>query len=424
MRTDILVIGAGFAGLSAARMLVEAGADVLVVEARDRVGGRTEAHRNGLGELADTGGQFICDDMPEVMQLARSSGMALVETHVDGRFVSMPAKPQDDIDRAYNRGSAIRDRMNALDPADPALAGLSVGEWLDTRLHDDADAKTVFRSMIEGLWCLPLDQVPLWYLVSNDRRITNEVPELQYFLRETMQGLAEDIAAALGPRLRLGEPVLSVTHGDGGIMAATGSGFIEARRVLVAAPPVMASRIGFSPPLPDGVANALQAWRSGAVIKMRLRYASPFWRSAGLSGMAMWRETTGLFACDTSADDAHAAITVFIGGPLAQSWNQWPRDRLRAEIIGRVAAALGAEGLAPLDVFIRSWVDDRWSGGAYSDIIVDMDATDAEDILRQGTPHVRFACSELSPSFPGYVEGAIVAGRAAAARLLAERGGS
>jgi len=422
MRTDILIIGAGFTGLSAARTLADAGMEVLVVEARERVGGRTEAHRNGLGEVTDTGGQFICDDMPEVMKLARANGKALVETHVEGRFVSMPPRPQNDIERAYGKGLAIRDRMNAIDPADPALAGLSVEAWLGA-LDEDEDAKTVFRSMIEGLWCLPLDQVPMWYLVSNDRRITNEVPELQYFLRETLQGLAEDMAAGLGHRLRLGEPVRSITHGGSGITAATDRGTIEARTVLVAVPPVMASRIGFSPALPDGVANALQAWRSGAVIKIRLRYASPFWRAAGLSGMVMWRNATGLFACDSSADDAHAAITVFIGGPLAQSWNAWPEETLRAEIIGRVAAALGEEALSPLDVSVRNWVDDPWSGGAYSDIIVDMGATDAEDMLRQGTPLIHFACSELSPSFPGYVEGAIIAGRAAAQRILAERAG-
>lgn len=420
MRTDVLIVGAGFAGLSAARRLADAGVDFLLVEARDRVGGRTEAHRNGLGELSDTGGQFICEDMPEVMALARASEMTLARTYVDGRFVSMPPTRQVDVERAYARGSAMRDRLNTLDPADPRIASLSVADWVE-RQGEDEDAKAVFRSMIEGLWCLPLDEVPLWYLVSNDRRLTNEVPELQYFLRETMRELAERLAAPLGPRLRLGEPVRFITHGLAGISATTDGGSIEARAALVAVPPVMASRIGFSPPLPTRIAQALRAWKSGAVIKLRLRYASAFWRTRGLSGMVMWRGATGLFACDTSADDAHAAITVFIGGPLAQLWSAWPEEKLRDEIVGRVAAALGEEAHAPLDVSVRNWIDDAWSGGAYSDIIVDRGATDAEDILRQGFSPIHFACSELSPSFPGYIEGAIIAGRRAAEALLADR---
>ena len=100
---------------------------------------------------------------------------------------------------------AIRERMNAIEPDDPSIAGMSVAAWLE-RQPDPADAKTAFRSMIEGLWCLALDKVPLWYLIDNDRRITNEVPELQYFA-------ARDHAVAgrriwrgdLGDRVRLGD---------------------------------------------------------------------------------------------------------------------------------------------------------------------------------------------------------------------------
>ena len=74
---------------------------------------------------------------------------------------------------------------------------------------------------------------------------------------------------------------------------------------------------------------------------------------------------------------------------------------------------------APSDMLLLDWTHDPWSGGAYSDLIVDMAATDAEEVLREGLPRLAFACSELSPSFPGYIEGAIVAGRAAATRIMA-----
>jgi monoamine oxidase len=86
-RTDVVIVGAGFTGLSAALELKKAGIDVLLLEARDRVGGRVEAVRNGLGERIDSGGQFLCEDMPQLMELARARGKTLVETYVDGDFI-------------------------------------------------------------------------------------------------------------------------------------------------------------------------------------------------------------------------------------------------------------------------------------------------------------------------------------------------
>jgi len=421
-RADVVIVGAGFTGLSAALELARAGIDVLLLEARDRVGGRVEAVRNGLGELIDSGGQFFCEDMPQVTALAKARGKSFVETHVEGEFVTHPAMAAAEAERTYHRAMAIRERMNRIEPDDPAIAGLSVADWLE-RQTDPADAKAAFRSMIEGLWCLALGKVPLWHLIDNDRRITNEVPELQYSLRETMQSLAEDLAddfaGELGGRLRPGEPVTRIEHGPEGVRAVTAGGTIQARAVLVALPPATAARLDFAPALPTALAKALGAWESGAVIKMLLRYARPFWRERGLSGMVMWRDLPGLFACDSSKDGEHAALTVFVGGPLAMRWRQLGEAGLRADVTARLAEALGPDAADITDFSMRDWTHDRWSGGAYADLIVDVAARDAEHTILAGSPPVYFAASEVSPSFPGYVEGAIVAG-GIAARKIAE----
>ena len=412
-RTDVVVVGAGFTGLSAALDLQRAGIDFLVLEARDRVGGRVEAKSNGLGEWIDSGGQFLCEDMPELVALARSRGKVLVRTYVAGAFVAQPAMSADRAERAYLGSMAIRDRMNAIEPDDPAIAGMTVAEWVE-RQGDPVDVKAAFRSMIEGLWCLALEKVPLWHLIDNDRRITNEVPELQFFLRDTMQSLAEDLAGDLDGRLRLGEPVVRIEHEREGARVVTAKGVIEAREVLVALPPATSARLDFHPALPTALSKALGAWESGAVIKILVRYARPFWRERDLSGMVMWRDLPGLFACDASRDAEHAALVVFIGGPLALRWRERGEAGLRAEVTARLVDALGPDAAGMLDFSQRDWTHDRWSGGAYCDLIVDVTATDAEHIILAGAPPIHFAASELSPSFPGYVEGAIVAGRIAA----------
>lgn len=420
-RTGVVIVGAGFAGLSAAHVLKDAGVDFLVLEARDRVGGRVESRINGLGERVDTGGQFLCDDMPEVMALTRAYGKTLRESFLGGRFLAQPPLPDREAGQVYAGSTAMRERMNAIDPRDPAIAGLTVAEWLGQQT-DDPDTRAAFRAMIEGLWCLDIARLPLWYLIDNDRRITNEVPELQYFLAETMHALAEDLARDLGDRIRLATPATQIHHAPDGVRVVTVAGAIEAEAVIVATPPSLASRIAFSPPLGRPLAGALSAWESGAVIKVLLRCSRSFWRDSGLSGMVAWREPSGLFAFETSKDIAHPMLTFFIGGPLALEMRGQGEAAVRRETVERLVAALGPEAATFDDMLVRDWSRDEWSGGAYSDLIVDMEATDAEDTLRNGAPRIVFASSELSPSFPGYVEGAIVAGRAGAERVILSLG--
>ncbi|TIN30961.1 MAG: flavin monoamine oxidase family protein [Mesorhizobium sp.] len=417
-KTDVVIVGAGFTGLSAALKLKAAGIDFVLLEARDRVGGRVESRLNGLGERIDSGGQFLCEDMPELMALVEARGKTLIETYVHGDFITHPAMSAQQAGRTYHAAMAIRERMNEIDPDDASIAGLTVADWLAFQ-HDTADAKAAFRSMIEGLWCLALEQVPLWHLIDNDRRITNEVPELQYFLGETMQSLAEDLAGDLGNRVRLAEPVTRVEHGLYGVRAVSPKGVIEARAAMIALPPATASRLDFSPALPAALAKALDVWDSGAVIKLLVRYPKPFWRERGLSGMVMWRDVQGLFACDASKDADHAALVVFIGGPLALRWREFSDAALLAEVKARLVDALGLEAAGIIDFSHRDWTRDRWSGGAYSDLIVDVTATDAERRILAGALPVYFAASELSPSFPGYIEGAIVAGRIGAHKIIA-----
>jgi monoamine oxidase len=416
--TEAVVVGAGFSGLTAASELAAAGVDVTVLEARDRVGGRVEARQNGLGETVDTGGQFFCDDMPDVMALVRKHGKALIESDFSGGYVTQPVMPPREAERTYAGSMALRERMNGISPDNPEIASLTVAQWLKAQ-DEPPEAKAAFRSMIEGLWCLGIDDLPLWYLIDNDRRITNEVGELQYQLAETMQSLAVDLARGLGEWVRLATPVTSIEHGPGGVRVTTQGGAFAADAALVAVPPVMASRIDYAPALPPVLARALGAWRSGTVIKVFVRYDRAFWRDRGLSGTVMWREPPSLFAFDASRNAAHPQLAFFIGGPRAVEWGRLGEEALRAEVTARLVATLGQHAAAIRDMTIRDWSDDRWSGGAYSDLIVDMEARNAEATLRAGAPPLFFAASELSPSFPGYIEGAIVAGKEAAAKMIA-----
>ncbi len=478
--TDVLIVGAGFSGLAAAWALIEAGKRVLVLEARARVGGRVEAADFADGRRIDAGGQFISEDMPAVMELARRYGRPLVSVPNEGRLTLRPALPSREALRFHEGVEALRSRANAIDPRDPAIAGLSVADWLARQPEDD-EAKAGFHGMIHGLWCRPAEELPLWYYIDNDRRLETTVSELQYYLEGSTHSLAEAIAADLGERLLLSTPVKAIAVATDGVSVEAGGTLFHAGQVLLAAPPVMARRISISPPLPQSVAAALDVWASGTVIKICLRYERRFWRDDDLSGMVTWRDVKGLFACDISSGD-DALLVVFIGGPLAVEWGGAGEsgplfspagrsaERMRgdeggerhildsridplirpfappsprggeegaggnsvadrqetrelavlANVLSQLVDALGPEAGRPVETVLRNWTDDRWSGGGYSDVIIDMAAYDAEDLLRAGAGRIHFASSELSPFFPGYIEGAITAGRAAAARILAQ----
>ena len=412
--SDVIVVGAGSTGLSAATVLRGAGLSCMVLEARDRVGGRVEARRNALGELIDTGGQFLCEDMPSVLELVRRYGKTLVEAPVAGNLVVWPPDGIGAAGEEYDeRVDAIHTRFRSADLSNDTFSGMTAADWIAIQ-PDGQLEKAGFRSMMEGIWCRSLEEIPLWHLLECERRITNSASELQYFVGETMYSLAADMSEELGDAVQLAMPVDTVRHTAGKVEVSTAGRTFTARRLIVALPPSRAAGLAFSPALPAPLNMALGAWKPGTVIKILLRYETAFWRDSGSSGTVMWHDPAGLYVCDASHSDKEPGIVMFVGGPLAVEWQTGGEDAIRERALSALAEALGAKASHPLDISLRNWTDDTWSGGAYSDLIVDMDACQAERLLLEGHGSVIFAASELSPSFPGYIEGAIVAGRIAA----------
>lgn len=415
-RHDVIVVGAGFAGLVAATELRGAGRDVLLLEARDRVGGRVESARLADGTRIDTGGQFVCRDMPLVNALAREHGRAVEMAYDEGDAVYRPEIPVARGEEIWTGVERLRARVRALDPADPALAGLTVADWV-ARQDLEPDVAAAYLRLIEGLWCRAPGEISFAWMVSTDRRITNRHSEMESFLAGTMHALAEDLAAGLGERLCLGMPVSRIEHSGPGAVVHAGGERLSAARVILCVPPVKARSIAFDPPPPEAVRAALAAWGAGDVIKIFVRYRAPFWRGRGLSGTIIAGLPENFFVCDASRDGL-AGLVMFIAGPHARRWHGRPEAELTAFARDRLVEALGSEAADILDVSIRDWTGDAWSGGAYSDNVVDPHAPDAETPLRAGFGPIRFASSELSPSYPGYIEGAIAIGRIAAREAL------
>ncbi len=203
---DVIVVGAGFTGLAAASELVAAGLDVILVEARDTVGGRVASERFEDGVRVDTGGQFVCRDMPEVLALAKAHERRILMAYDGGNPTYQPVIPLEKGYEIWQGVDALRERMIATDPADRTLHHITVSEWVARQDDVPDDVRRSFLRLIKGLWCRSPDDIAFFYLASNDRRITNTHSEMEAFPEDTMHALAEDMAEALGARLHLSTP--------------------------------------------------------------------------------------------------------------------------------------------------------------------------------------------------------------------------
>jgi monoamine oxidase len=177
-------------------------------------------------------------------------------------------------------------------------------------------------------------------------------------------------------------------------------------------------RIIFTPSLPTAVIDAAASFRPADVTKILLRYERPFWIDAGCNGTVRFCEPAGLYVADASVGDAHALV-VFVGGPLAAAWRAMGDDDRLAAALRHTAAALGDDAMTPIDVQVRDWPPDEWGGGGYCQFVTGLGEPTQIATLVGGVPRITFAATEYADIFPGYVEGALHAGRWAAADALA-----
>jgi monoamine oxidase len=427
-RYDVVVIGAGFTGLRAATSLAATGLDVVVLEARDRVGGKVEARPDELGAIVDTGGQFICDDMPHVLTLVRDQGKHLVEV-ADPRpglafFGDHPTDDPVDLDRRFEAGWETWEQLASIAPA-ALTPGESTDDWLAAHIDDDVTLRAA-RAATGSMMCMPISSVPAANMAHEASRTPLTVHELQYIVAETMHQVAVDLAATLPLPVRLRHEIDRIERRADGVavIASTPGGTVavEAREVLLAIPPAAVPHIAFEPPLPDELATTAAAYRAGDVFKFLVRYEAPVWHRDDVSALRRFLDPAGLYCCEASPGPDRHTLVGFLGGPGASSVRSLSPGERRTLVLERLAEAYGPAAAEPVSFLERDWRPDRWGAGGYCNELVDARLApphaDAIGVLRAGTDRISFASTELAAAFPGYVEGALRAGADAAERVL------
>ncbi len=449
LSADVVVIGAGLSGLRAARAIADSGREVIVLEARDRVGGRLLNSTLGDGVTVDLGGQWVGSDHVRVQRLAGELGIKMFPQHGSGRNLLDVAGKR----RRY-RGTIPRlgprvlwdaffarrriDRMaravGAKTPwtADRAadLDRETLAEWCERNVRTEV-ARELIGLAGRTVWGTGPGELSLlhvlFYVASAggfDKLIDTEGGAQQDRLDGGAQLLPLGLAESLGGRVRLGRPVRRISQSDAGVDVVADGIEVEAGRAIVAVPPAIAARIELAP-LPAGRQRLAERLRPGALTKCVALYEEPFWRADGFSGESVTDAGPVTLTFDSSPRDGSAGVLLgFVGGPEARDLAAKPVAERRGPVLACFERLFGPRAARPLEYAEQTWAEEEWSGGGPTSNFGPGGWTECGPALREPVGRVHWAGTETATVWSGYMEGALQAGERVAAEVTLESGRS
>ncbi|KIH93251.1 monoamine oxidase [Sporothrix brasiliensis 5110] len=449
---DVVVVGAGLSGLKTAYDLQKSGYSVAVVEARDRVGGKTWSveQTTGDGKFVDRGAAWINDtNQSEVHALAQALGLKLVVQNTTGNVVqqdrdgsvsqfpygSVPAglATAGGVDDMVALRDATEKMCQALDIRDPVRTGghldsMTFEQWI-TSVGGGATAlasATVWTRAMLGME--PRDCSALFFLnycksgggllqMRSDQKNGGQYLRFERGTQSLSIGLAALLKAGT---VLLSSPVRSIvqTGSDGGVRVVSARGDFVCKRVVVSVPTPLYKEIRFEPPLPPAKAALASANKLGFINKVIVRYARPWWRESGLCGMLQSFVQAGPASVtrDSSVDSkGQFSLTCFCAGDAGIAYSKMARaDRFQA-VVDQVKATLGAS-LPPSSVpdpvgfEEHEWSHDQWAQGCPCPAAPPGAMTLYDHALRTTHGKVHFVGTETAFEWKGYMDGALRSG--------------
>ena len=454
LERDVVIIGAGPSGLSAARKLKAGGLSVAVLEARDRVGGRTWTDTID-GAMLEIGGQWISPDQTELEALVGELGLETFERYRSGESVYIAADGErrtytgemfpvgEQTEKEMLRLIEILDVLAAeTDPAAPwnhpkarELDTVSFHHWLREQSSDEEACNNIGLFVAGGMLTKPahaFSALQAVLMAASAGSFSNLVDEdfiLDRRVAGGMQQVSERMAAELDGDVFLSNPVrfLRWPGEDGtahdGVTAVTDSLTVSARYAIMAVPPNLYSRVSFDPPLPRRQHQMHQHQSLGLVIKVHAVYSTPFWREKGLSGTCFGAgELVQEVYDNTNHQDPRGTLVGFVSDEKADRMFELSAEDRREAILSSIARFLGDEALAPEVYYESDWGSEEWTRGAYAA------SYDLGGLHRYGRDQlapvgpIYWSCSDLAAEGYQHVDGAVRMGHSTASKILASAG--
>jgi monoamine oxidase len=445
---EVVVIGAGLSGLAAAAKLEAAGVDTLVVEARERVGGRACSVRLDDGTVLDLGGQWIGATHHRLAGLGRAHGVPTFRQHDEGHtLIRAGGKTTKVLGKVPFRlgpaslvglGVALLrlDRMARSVPVlEPWAAkkadrwdSQTLGGWINGQAMT-ARARAVLSSTLTGIFAAEPAEISLLHALTYIRagegieELTGTVGGAQdSCFRDGVQTVADRAAAALAREPMLERPVRRICQEADGVTVEADELVVEAERVIVALPPALAGRIDYSPALPAARDQLTQRVPQGSAIKCFGVYETPFWRGAGPSGLVLDTEGPVSMVMDGSPDpDGRGILIGFLEGRHARRGSRMEPEARRAEVLRCFVRHFGRAAADPLHYLDQDWSAEPFTRGCYAGVMPPGAWTGFGEALRAPVGRIHWAGTETATEWIGYFEGALEAGERAAGEVIAAR---
>jgi putrescine oxidase len=446
---DVVVVGAGPSGLTAARELKKAGLSVAVLEARDRVGGRTWTDTID-GAMLEIGGQWVSPDQTALLGLLDELGLQTYSRYRDGESVYIGADGKrtlysGDTFPVGETTAAEMDKLTALldslaaeiGPEEPwahpkarELDTISFHHWLRQNSTDEEACNNIGLFIAGGMLTKPahafsaLQAVLMAASAGSFSNLTDEDFILDKRVVGGMQQVSLLQAAELGGDVVLDSPVRTINWAEdasGGyrVTAVSERATVNARYVIMAVPPNLYSRVSFNPPLPRRQHQMHQHQSLGLVIKVHAVYSSPFWREEGLSGTAFGAGAIVQEVYDnTNHEDPRGTLVGFVSDEKADAMFELSGADRRRAILESIASFLGDKALDPEVYYESDWGSEEWTRGAYAA------SYDLGGLHRYGKDQLKpvgpiyWSCSDLAAEGYQHVDGAVRMGQITAARII------
>lgn len=449
---DCIIVGAGYAGLSAAKALSENGNSILVLEARDRVGGRAWTKHLDDGTYEDYGAMFLGVQQPNMYKLASQYDVRTYDVPLQGKSVfrykgqtkryssdllpPLPIWGLIDAGRVLKTFENMSAKVNLEEPWKTEnakkLDHQTLAEWVRLKSWTRS-GKDIMRLPFELIWGADISQVSmlhaLWYCkagVSLTVLSTNDQGAQMQLMVGGGQAVANCIQKQLGSEaVHLEEPVTAVEQQDedGHVVVKTAKGAYTANRVIFATPPPLILKVDFTPPLPTQKVKLIESMPMGKYWKIMATYAKPFWREMGLRGEVVSPDGyIGLMNDVSPIDGEYGMVIGFIAASKALAFLEMTHQQREKTVLQELESGFGSEGGKPTRLSIHSMMNEKWSGGCPVGVPLPGTWTGLGEWVRRPIGRVHWAGTETSTSWSGYMEGAVCSGLRAAAEVMAVMG--